>query len=100
MIYDDGYAMDGNLKVIRCPQCNNEEFIEKGSYCRICGGPVFNLCEGEEHFDDFGHSMGFTYHRNAGNARYCELCGKPTQFLKIGYLQKYTDIDISDDLPY
>ncbi|MCR4437317.1 MAG: hypothetical protein QHH10_14380 [Peptococcaceae bacterium] len=85
MIYKDGYPMDENLRVTRCPLCENEEFSKKAEYCRICGTGLYNRCEGE--WDRFANDE--VYHYNPGNARYCETCGKPTYFLTKGLLEPW-----------
>ena len=54
MIYKDGYPMDSNLRVTACPLCGNEEFSDDAEFCRICGTVLYNNCEGQRIYDDFG----------------------------------------------
>lgn len=91
MIYNDGFETDENLRFVKCPRCGNEEFSSDAKFCRICGLPVFNECEGSQEFDSFGNVTSF-YHRNPGNARYCEQCGKPTMLYKETLLKPYKDV--------
>lgn len=110
MIYNDGYETDNNLRFVRCPRCGNEEYSQDARYCRICGFPVYNECEGDYDQDEYGNQGIYQIHRNAGNARYCEFCGQPTMLLKEKLLKPYievtTDADENpavfdgDDLPF
>ena len=92
MIYDDGIDMDGNGRAKTCPVCGNEQFSEDADFCRICGFAVYNLCEGMQICDDYGNYEGFEQHKNAGNARFCEKCGKPTHFFKSKILRSYDEV--------
>lgn len=85
MIYKDGYQMDENLRVIKCPVCGNKEFSDDAEYCRICGTRLYNYCEG--YYDGFAQEN--ICHKNPGNARYCETCGSPTYFFKEGLLEPW-----------
>ena len=98
MIYSDGYPMDSNLRLTRCPRCNNEEFSENATHCRICGFALFNNCEGDPEEDNFGNFIGLTYHKNPGNARFCEFCGRPTYFFSEKVLRPFSEVlaDSSD----
>lgn len=89
MIYNDGVEMTDNGRVKSCPKCGNEQFGDSADYCRICGFPVFNLCEGTRTEDAFGNVVGWEQHKNAGNARFCEKCGQPTYFFKEKILLPY-----------
>lgn len=92
MFYNDGFGMDENLRVKECPNCSNEEFSDKAEFCRICGTALFNVCEGEDIYDyngDFNHHED---HRNLGNARFCEICGKPTFFLTHKFLKPFSEV--------
>ena len=92
MIYNDGFEMDDNLRVRECPNCGNEQFSERADFCRICGTSLFNTCEGTDVFDDYGNFDHHEEHNNPGNARYCELCGKPTAFFKNGFLKPFKEV--------
>ena len=93
MIYKDGYETDSNLRFVSCPKCGNEEYSEEALYCRICGFPTYNECEG--HYDQERDE--YVTHRNVGNARYCEYCGQPTTLLKEKLLKTYTEIQAEQD---
>lgn len=92
MIYNDGYETNNNLRFVRCPKCGNEEYSEEAKFCRICGFPVYNECEGSPERDNFGDVIDYNIHRNVGNARYCEYCGKPTMLLNEKLLKPYTEV--------
>lgn len=36
-------------------------------------------------------------HRNAGNARYCEYCGKPTMLLNKKLFKLYTEVQAEQE---
>jgi hypothetical protein len=95
MIYNDGYETDENLRFIKCPRCGNEEYSSDAKYCRICGFPAYNECEGSPDYDEYGNNQGFYTHRNAGNARYCEYCGKPTMLFKEKYLKAFNEVNVA-----
>lgn len=92
MIYKDGYPMDSNLRVTVCPLCGNEEFSDDAVHCRICGTGLYNNCEGQRIYDEFGNYEDFVIHRNHGNARFCEKCGAPTAFAKANFLRPYLEV--------
>lgn len=92
MRYNDGFPMDANLRVIECPKCGNEEFNKDADYCRICGTTLYNVCDGEDIFDYNGDFDHHDEHRNHGNARFCEKCGKPTAFFNAKFLRPYTEV--------
>ena len=92
MRYNDGCPMDEELRVTECPKCGNEEFSKDADYCRICGTPLYNLCEGEDIYDYNGNYDRHEGHRNHGNARFCEKCGKPTAFFKAKFLRPYNEV--------
>lgn len=92
MFYNDGFGMDENMRVKECPYCGNEEFSDKAEFCRICGTQLFNICEGEDIFDYNGNYSHHEDHKNLGNARFCEVCGKPTFFYRRKLLKPFTEI--------
>jgi len=92
MIYDDGYPMDENLRVTQCPKCRNEQFASEAEFCRICGTLLYNPCEGEDIYDYNGNFDHHEEHRNFGNARFCEKCGKSTLFYKERFLLPYDEV--------
>ena len=91
MIYNDGFTMDENIRVTKCPQCGNEEFSSEAIYCRICGSTLYNSCEGEDIYDYNGNFDHRKVHNNPGNARFCETCGKPTSFFTLKYLKPFNE---------
>ena len=84
--------MDENLRVTKCPKCGNEEFSKDADYCKICGTPFYNNCDGEDIYDYHGNYEGHAEHKNPGNARFCEKCGKPTFFFNSGYLLPFDQV--------
>ena len=92
MMYDDGFPMDENLRVTECPRCKNEQFSQEADFCRICGTPLYNLCDGKEIYDYQGNYQDTEYHKNYGNARFCEKCGKETRFFKEKFLKPFNEI--------
>ncbi len=85
--------MDESKKVKRCPRCDNEQISRDATYCIICGLSLFNLCEGDEIFDNYRNADGKgQQHENLSNARFCEKCGSRTLFFKEGFLSPYDDV--------
>ena len=97
MKYNDGVEMNSELRIIRCPQCGNEEFSDNAKHCRICGLMAYNTCEGEPEDDQYEDDV--AYHKNPSNARYCETCGRPTVFLTEGILKPWEQAksELEDD---
>ncbi|MDD6069423.1 MAG: ImmA/IrrE family metallo-endopeptidase [Clostridiales bacterium] len=90
MFFNDGVDFDEEtLRVNICPVCGNEEFREEATFCKICGTNLYNECEGIPDQDMYGETIYINTHRNPSNARYCEICGKPTYFLKNRILTDY-----------
>lgn len=84
MRYDDGCKVDGNLKAIECPKCGNEEIIDEGNFCKICGTPVVNRCTDMDIQDSYD-----SWHVESGcgkaldsNARYCPYCGHESTYFQ------------------
>ena len=92
MIYNDGVALDTNMRVVICPRCRNEEFSERVWHCRICGLHLYNECEGDHGFNGSGDQ-----HNNPGNARFCEICGTKTRFFVEGLLKAWDDLPRDKD---
>ena len=74
MFYDDFEELNENGRLETCHTCENED-IDHGIYCPICGSPVENKCTGDK---NGGKSCGTIMH---GNFRYCPKCGSKTTFL-------------------
>jgi hypothetical protein len=92
MEYDDGYIVDDNMRVVKCPKCENEIFSDDAIYCKICGTKLFNECEGTPEYDNHGNVIDYIYHNNPGDARFCETCGTPTYFFKTNLLKPWEDV--------
>lgn len=89
MIYKDGFDVDGNLRFVKCPRCGNEEYSDEARFCKICGLPIFNECEGSEEYDEYGNSEGIRTHKTVMNASFCEYCGKKTMLFNEKLLKSY-----------
>lgn len=92
MIYNDGFPMDNNLRVTQCPKCGNEQFSQNAEHCRICGTLLYNYCVGEPIYDYQGSVDHIDKHKNCGNARFCETCGRPTEFFKEKFLLPFDEV--------
>lgn len=80
MLYD-GYILNQiNGKAKNCPNCDNEDMGDDGSWCRICGNIVVNKCTNQ-----FCEIIAF------GNSRHCEMCGEKTTFFEAGYLLEWQE---------
>jgi len=99
MKYNDGYEVDEQGRARQCPQCENEENLDDGEYCMICGQILINRCSDYE----CGRIA-------QGNARYCTQCGAKTTFYETGRLDDWatakkkleapTLATSDDDLPF
>lgn len=71
-----------NGHVLKCPNCDNEEFPENSNYCMICGKVTVNQCTFAIQ-DDASFENWQCQHTEPlpGNARYCPYCGSKTTFL-------------------
>ncbi len=95
------------LRVTECPRCNNEDFRENASYCRICGLELVNVCIPEQVEAANGDYYDPEPHTNPPNARFCEICGAPTvYFQKHRILESYQTIRgiqepvFDEDIPF
>ena len=86
MIYSK-IDMDENNKPKICPVCDNEQYIENGEYCQICGTPIYNNCLDYTN-PDYPCEKGFHL---SGDARFCPYCGERTTFATKGLLKPYTE---------
>ena len=100
----EGIKLNNNGKAVVCPICGNEEILEEGDYCHICGSLLINRCDmikSNEDQEPIGYCPG--HKPLSGNARYCPYCGGKTTFLKTGALKPWNDKnklrfeDISDE---
>jgi len=95
--YADGPKVDNENRFTQCPICKNSEFSDDTHYCRICGRYRINLCEGYFEEDGYGnHSDEKTRHNNPANARFCEVCGRETEFFQAGILKPWESIQGSE----
>jgi len=95
--YPDQIPMDRYNRVILCPFCKKP--IGNGTFdrCLTCGTYIFNLCS--SFFMDDVNAANSVVNGNAcansnpGNARFCEICGKPTYFYVKGWLDPWQEVD-------
>ena len=74
----NGYELDEEGRARICPICENEE-INGGTYCKICGIQLINKCT-KQIYDRNG-DLEFECAKIAeGNARFCIHCGGETTF--------------------
>jgi ribosomal protein S27E len=78
--YDMPSAND-DLRVNHCLICDNEEMSDFAVYCRICGTPLMNHCAGDDYY--------LCNNKNVPHARYCEICGENTVYLKRGVIKDW-----------
>lgn len=106
MIYD-GIEVDKDSRAIRCPICDNEE-LEVGGYCSICGGYIVNRCTNVDHYNRSEYDGPICGELLEGNARYCTHCGAESTFLQNDILATWEHvIDMektlsfaTDDIPF
>ncbi|QGG47319.1 hypothetical protein [Heliorestis convoluta] len=97
MKYNDGFPMDENMRVTICPLCENNDFSTQAHYCKICGTKLLNECEGDPVYDNYGDIVDTVYHSNPGDARFCEICGKPTYFSNSVFLKPWQEVKKEDN---
>lgn len=92
MKYTDGVKYDPKTDRVKiCPRCANEEFSAAAKFCRICGTDLYNYCIGDPLNEGFDNDPDrINQHPNPSNARYCEVCGKPTEYFVKGLLPEYS----------
>ena len=100
--------LDENSKARICPRCDNE-LVEYGDYCKICGLLLVNSCQNceEDGYPICGELVD-------GDARYCPKCGSETSFgmarilkpwkvergLEKGAEDEIESVDDDSDLPF
>lgn len=114
-MFYDGFELNDNFKAIVCPNCGNEETEGFNEYCKICGTYLVNKCTNVSEYDDYGDKIYSGCDSLAdGNARFCEVCGSKTTFLRDGLLEPWetakarieSEIEIAtdnytfDDIPF
>lgn len=87
-----GAPTDENLRVLRCPMCQNEDIKPEAAFCKICGLEVINLCSGEQYYDFNEWHIG-NQHPNDSNARFCTYCGRETVFYQKGILKPWDKVE-------
>lgn len=89
VIYNE-IEVDKNSKAIKCPICGNENVLEDGEYCQICGTLIINRCTNTDNYLDHQDNCGKLL---TGDARYCNYCGSKSTFLENGILQVWPNKD-------
>ena len=86
IFYPQIIKLDMFKRVLSCPVCNSTSVIA-GDHCGGCGTYIFNYCS--SHFE---HKITDNcLFANMGNSRYCEMCGKPTYYYRLGLLRSWDD---------
>ena len=81
-----GYNLDENGRAKICPRCENEQ-LENGDYCKICGVYTINKCGNYEWFNNaVSWECGTILD---GNARFCTTCGHKSTFFENGLLDSW-----------
>lgn len=90
MIFD-GVKLNSNNKAAVCPNCGNEEILDEGEFCHICGVKLINMCDRVIYND--GERIGYCEGHKPlpGNERYCPYCGEKTTFFKTGVLKSWDE---------
>lgn len=83
-VYYDDFEELTNGRLELCHVCENED-INHGIYCPICGFPVENKCTGDK---NEGISCGPV---SKGNFRYCPDCGSTTTFFARKLLKSWEE---------
>ncbi len=86
--------------VSMCPHCGNTELSLGAIYCRICGKPAINVCEGHQRGRFAGQR-----HFNPHYARFCLVCGAKTVFQTYQVLREdieymHPAIEYNDGVPF
>ncbi|MCJ1648640.1 ImmA/IrrE family metallo-endopeptidase [Lactiplantibacillus plantarum] len=93
-------VVDDDSKVVSCPVCQNEE-IDGGDFCKICGTYLTNRCTGIPYNDmhDPFHAFSASQLISSdgcgtllqGNARFCTSCGCVSTFYIQDLLKDWND---------
>ena len=84
--YPQIIKLDIFKRVLSCPVCNSTSVIA-GDRCGGCGTYIFNYCISYSEYSITDNC----YFANMGNSRYCEMCGKPTYYYRLGLLRSWDD---------
>ena len=92
---------DGKARI--CPICENEN-LNDGEFCKICGTYVVNKCSYQE-LDCNGNIIEECGTLCDGSSRFCPKCGSKTTFYQNGILEnwekeKYKITNEIEDLPF
>lgn len=90
LIYEEIVKLNDNSKAIRCPMCDNENILDDGEYCHICGTYLINKCD-NRHWNEGSYYDGDEPcgHLLPANARYCHICGNASTFLNDNILHAW-----------
>ena len=75
-------------KALVCPHCDNEE-LNAGDYCKICGNEVINRCGDMCDASDDRVISRSCQNILTGNARFCPHCGNESTFFQKGWLSDW-----------
>lgn len=98
--YNDGVPYNpSTMRVIICPRCGIPQSPDEDIRCWACGFDLYNVCIGYEKRDAAGNIIDYLdTHLNPTNARFCEICGKPTTYSRYGILPDWKDYDRINDI--
>jgi Zn-dependent peptidase ImmA (M78 family) len=85
--YPDEIPMDAFKRVLVCPTCNKKIHHTAGLYCPFCSTGIFNFC-----IDFFSSSGDGCSYANPAYARFCEMCGKATDYNKKRFFCDWQEI--------
>jgi hypothetical protein len=88
--YLDGICLDRSGQALTCPFCGNDTDDFNDS-CSNCSTILHNYCTQE-----INAQNAFCKNVNAGNARYCEMCGCKTYFFAKGFLKPWHEHNAYD----
>ena len=84
--YPEEIKLDNYKRVYTCPLCRSAKVNTSGERCSICGTYIFNFCT--SYFEGIRDECSCV---NSGNARFCEMCGRPTYYYQKGFLQQWRE---------
>ncbi|GAB6159367.1 hypothetical protein JCM39194_25680 [Desulfotomaculum varum] len=65
--------IDENMRFLKCPNCGNNNFSPKASFCKKCGYYLYNICTNAQ--SDPRQMSNWCGQANVPDALYCEYCG-------------------------